>query len=270
MKRLLAFAAVFALLFLVLAITPILSASQVSPQDFILVESADQAYEHGEYDLAAERYEQASAGSAQAALYYNLGNTYYKLGNYGRAVLNYRRAQYLTPRDRDTRANLALAHAQTVDRLKAAGNSSFSVQITSFTRNWVNNNELALLALGAWLILLLLILAYGATPTGRLREGLQAALILTAVLALLGAYGLGSRLYEEATHPAAVIVAEEVGVKSGPGEQYLTEFTLHSGSEVSLLEERPTWVRLALPGLAGQNKDLQGWVPVEAVERLRP
>ena len=268
MKRLLPFAIAFPLLFLMLAITPILSASQVSSQDLVLLESASQAYEHGEYVLAAERYEQASASSAQATLYYNLGNTYYKLGDYGRAVLNYRRALHLAPRDRDTRANLALAHAQTVDRFETAGNLSFSVQITSFTSNWMNNNELALLALGAWLILVLLILAYGFIPTERLRERLQAALILTAVLALLGAYSLGSRMVEEATHPAAVVVVEEVEVKSGPGEQYLTEFILHSGAEVSLLEQRPAWLRLMLPGFAGQNEDLQGWVPVEAVERV--
>ena len=54
-----------------------------------------------------------------------------------------------------------------------------------------------------------------------------------------------------------------MNVTSGPGEQYVTEFTLHSGAEVRLIERRDYWVRLALPG--GQ---LQGWVPAEAVEAV--
>lgn len=263
MKRLIFFITAFALLFLVLALLPALSAQPVSAQDLALLEGASQAYERGEYEQAAARYEQAAAVSGHAAVYYNLGNAYYKLGDYGRAVLNYRRALNITPRDRDTRANLALARTQTTDRFETTGNLSFSTQLTSFTQNWLNRNELALLALGIWLIFLLLVLAHGFTPSERLREGLQTAFILAAVLALLGAVSLGSRLYEETVHPAAVIVAEGIAVKSGPGEQYLTEFELHSGAEVSLLEERPAWVRLSLPG-----EGLQGWVPLESVERV--
>jgi hypothetical protein len=53
-------------------------------------------------------------------------------------------------------------------------------------------------------------------------------------------------------------------VTSGPGtsEQYLVEFTLHAGAEVSLIENRSGWDRIALPG------DLQGWAPAEAVEQV--
>jgi hypothetical protein len=62
--------------------------------------------------------------------------------------------------------------------------------------------------------------------------------------------------------PPAVVVASQVDVTSGPGtgEQYLVEFNLHAGAEVRLLESRPGWRRVALPG-----GNFQGWVPVEAV-----
>ena len=61
----------------------------------------------------------------------------------------------------------------------------------------------------------------------------------------------------------AVIVASEVEVTSGPGAQYVTEFTLHNGAEVNLVEARGNWVRQALPGA-----ELEGWVPASAIEPI--
>ncbi len=58
-------------------------------------------------------------------------------------------------------------------------------------------------------------------------------------------------------------MAQEASVTSGPGSQYVTEFTLHSGTEVSLAETRGNWVRLAVA-----DSELQGWVPASAVETL--
>ena len=69
----------------------------------------------------------------------------------------------------------------------------------------------------------------------------------------------GSRLYVEQNNVEGVVVAGEIAVTSGPGAQYVTEFVLHSGAEVKLIEQRETWTRLAVPG-----SDLEGWVPAGA------
>jgi hypothetical protein len=58
-------------------------------------------------------------------------------------------------------------------------------------------------------------------------------------------------------------VAQEIDVTSGPGPQYVNEFDLHSGTEVTLIETRGSWTRLSLSG-----DELQGWVPTSAVEPL--
>ena len=64
-------------------------------------------YEAGEFASALNAFEAAGRGGvANAALYYNLGNTYYRLGSEGRAVASYRRARMLEPRDEDIKANL--------------------------------------------------------------------------------------------------------------------------------------------------------------------
>ncbi len=263
MKRLLAACILSILIFTILALYAHLGGGQISPDALSLAEEAALAYESGDYTQAARLYEQAAANAAQPLLFYNLGNAYYRLGDIGRAVLNYKRALELAPRHRDARTNLALVQAQTLDRF-GGSSLALSAQFAGLTKNWLNQNELALLALGLWFGCGLLWLFYRTVPGGRLRAGLQMAFVLAIVFALLGVLSLGSRMYEESRYPAGVIVAQEVQAASGPGRQYPVEFNLHSGCEVSLLEERSGWVRLTLPG-----SNLQGWIPSETVERVR-
>jgi SH3-like domain-containing protein len=88
------------------------------------------------------------------------------------------------------------------------------------------------------------------------------ALVGVGLFLLVGLASMANRAYTGQRYPAAVIVASQVNVTSGPGSaaQYLVEFDLHSGAEVRLLESRPGWRRITL------SADLQGWVPEEAVE----
>ena len=85
--------------------------------------------------------------------------------------------------------------------------------------------------------------------------------MIGALILLIGVIGLwGIRAYTESSGSQAIVLAQEVEVLSGPGDQYITEFTLHSGAKVGLLESRGEWHRLTLPG-----DELQGWIPAEAV-----
>jgi len=198
-------------------------------------------------------------------LFYNLGNAYFKQGDYGRSILNYRRAERLAPRDPDIKANLVLARAQMVDQLEepAYGKGLVS-QMAQFSRRWLTLNELAIIPLILWFMVVCLIIAFRHSKMGSvMREGLQYALVVTSLALVLGIVGLGSRLYVEGQQPEGIIVADEINVTSGPGSQYVTEFTLHSGTEVTLIERRGNWVRLTLPG-----GDLQGWIPGNVVETI--
>jgi tetratricopeptide (TPR) repeat protein len=235
----------------------------VSPIEAMLVGNQD--YESGKYAEAAEIYESIiAAGIDDSALYYNLGNSYYKQGNLGRAILNYRRAHRLNPRDEDTRTNLAVARAQTLDQLEVSGEGSLT-NLVQVAEDWLTLGEASLLALILWLLIsFCLILAIFFQRLRRISLWIAATLGLFLVIGLIS---IANRYYTEWVYPAAVIVAEEIDVTSGPGsaEQYLVEFNLHSGAEVSLIESRPGWRRIALPG-----NDFQGWVPDEAVELVTP
>jgi len=227
------------------------------------MEAAQQLYESGQYAPAAQAYEQLVAqGYADSALFYNLGNAYYKAGDYGRAILNYRRAQRLAPRDPDIEANLALARSRTVDRFEAVPAGNLLEQVGLAVRGWISFDQLALAVLAAWMLFMfLLILRLGVRPGSRWRQGWRYALAVAGVVLVVGLLATGSYLYAAGRPAGGVVVVSQVDVTSGPGSHYVTEFTLHSGAEVSLLEERGNWVRLALPG-----QDLEGWVPASTVE----
>jgi len=243
---------------LLLLVVPLsLAQTQVSPTEAMAV--ANRNYEAGQYAEAIDVYKSiVAAGVHDSVLYYNLGNAYYKHGDLGWAILYYRRAQYLKPRDSDVRNNLAVARSQTVDQLESEqGTLTNFVQIAEA---WLTLGEASILALILWLFIGLFALV--AVLSGRLRRFSLWAISVVALFLVIGLISMVNRYYVEETTPPGVVVAQEVDVTSGPGdaEQYLVEFNLHGGAEVRLLDSRPGWRRVTLPG-----NDFQGWVPAEAV-----
>ena len=238
----------------------ILMQDPVTPTEAMRV--ANQNYEAGQYAEASAIYEVIiESGLHHSSVYYNLGNAYFKQGDLGRAILNYRRAQRLNPRDVDIAANLSIARAQTVDQLEAPAEGGLS-DLVKIAEEWLTLREATLLALTLWLLIGFLAVLALLKPVWRRWGGIGMGML--AVFLVIGLISMANRSYTEQNYPPAVIVAQEVDVTSGPGTsaQYLVEFTLHTGAEVSLIESRSGWGRISLPG------DLQGWVPAEAVEQV--
>jgi hypothetical protein len=218
---------------------------------------ANRLYESERYTEAIDLYQGlVEAGAKDGRLFYNLGNAHFKAGDLGRAVLNFRRAQRLLPRDGDVAANLELVRGQTIDRIESE-NEGPLVKLARHLLGWTTLDEAAGVALALWLVWGGLVI--GAILRPRWRSLLRRLAGGLAVLVVLWALSIGVRLLDERGKSAAVIVASEVTVHSGPGGDYVTEFTLHAGAEVHVVERRGSWVRIALPG------DLQGWAPSEAV-----
>ena len=248
------------LTFLLLTLTACASQAGPSTASGAQMAAANQRYESGEFVAAAEGYQAlVDAGVRDGQLYYNLGNAYFKSGDLGRAILNYRRAQRLLPRDGDVDANLKLARAQTRDRIETEDEAAL-VALARRIIHWLTLEEAAAIALLLWIALCGLVI--GALlwrkrrQLGRYGAGVVAGLLLLTLLSI------GVRRWDTGREPPAVVVAPEVTVRSGPGEDYLTEFALHAGAEVRLIEQRGEWVRLVLPG------GLQGWAPAAAVPEV--
>lgn len=221
---------------------------------------ANGRYERGDFAGAVQGYEDLiERGYDDATLYYNLGNAYFKQEDLGRAILNYLRAQEMSPRDTDIRANLELARSQTVDRIE--GDDSLIASISALGRVVATAEEIGLVALALWSVSALGMAAAVARPSMRIRAIVRGGSIAGMTAAVVALLLLSSMLYTNSNDDVGIITAEEVDILSGPGMQYSTEFTLHSGAQVRLVEFRQGWRRIALPG-----GDLQGWVPSYAIE----
>jgi len=224
---------------------------------------ANQLYENGHYSEAAQTYQQlVEQDYVDSSLFYNLGNAHYRSGELGKAILNYERAARLDPRDADIQANLSYAQGQILDQYDAEADSPLE-QLTQVASSLLTLNEMSVLVLVLFWLLAVLFIVYRHSHFPQLRKSLRYALVLVLLIFALSAFTLGSRVYAESTHPVAVVTAESVDVLSDPVEGGVTQFTLHSGAQVILLDIRGQWAQLSLPG--GQ---FQGWLPVEAVEEV--
>jgi hypothetical protein len=74
---------------------------------------------------------------------------------------------------------------------------------------------------------------------------------------------IGVKVGEARTHREGIVVETEVGVRTGPGEDFVLEFKLHEGTKVREREARGEWIRISVAG-----SDLEGWTPAAAVEEI--
>ncbi len=225
--------------------------------------AANSLYEAGNYQQAAQIYQQLlDQGVKDGDLYYNLGSAYYMQGELGHAIVNYQRAAELSPRDEDIRSNLALAQSQVGSPFPDEAPTPVE-SLADLTGRWLSLNEIAIIALGLWFLLGLLLFAGRLFDPGSLRSGIQYVALLVLILVLMAGISLGSRLYTDRSAPEGVVVAPIVAVSSEPGEQYVTELNLISGTSVGIAETSGDWIRLSVPGNA-----VQGWVPAEAIDTV--
>jgi tetratricopeptide (TPR) repeat protein len=224
-----------------------------------LLDRAGAAYKGGAFASAAASYEALrSAGLSSADLDFNLGNAYAKAGDLGRAIASYERARLRAPRDRDLLENLALTREQCVDRPPAGAMAAFRFVEGAAAR--LTPDEWAALLCASYVALLGAILAprFGLArpaPWRHVRSAAAVALIASAV-------GLGAWHETRAPDRRAAVVAPEVTIRSGPGTNYLGEFSLHAGSVVRIEGRRGEWTKIAF------SPSLRGWTESVGLEGI--
>jgi tetratricopeptide (TPR) repeat protein len=222
-----------------------------------LIQQANVAYTNGDYKTAQLLYEQViQGGFHDPSLYFNLGNAYYESGDLGRALLNYRIVQQSWPRDVDLNRNLALVRSERVDLQGdetgfVEGVAALTIGVTTFT-------ELSLLVACVWASAFLLLAV--AIFQSKWRKRLRFPLIGLGTALLVGVLLLGSRFYVEGLRQSGIVVQPVAQVRSGPGDEYLELYQLHSATEVHVWDSQNGWVRFALPD------GRLGWLPAQALE----
>lgn len=217
--------------------------------------AANQDYQHGDYEKAAEGYAKLiEEGYNGPSLFYNLGNCQLRMGNPGQAVLNYERARILKPRDADIEYNLALAMDKLADQPDQA-HSELMGWLASLSASE------AYVAFAFANALFFLLLALRVFSKNEAFYYLAAALF---ILWLTAGFVAGAKYLSLENDHRAVVVSPKVSVRAGPSEKETLLFNLHAGSVVDL--ER----REANHCLVRFSDKKRGWVPAADVKSILP
>jgi tetratricopeptide (TPR) repeat protein len=229
---------------------------RASEADFTF-ESANKLYEQGRYADAAAAYDRLlGAGTVSSAVYFNRGNAFFKLGQVGRAIASYRRAEGLSPRDPDVRANLQIA------RTKARGGAPYQ---TDRWRNWLGRltlNEWAVLtALAVWLLFVLLALGQW---RAELRRPLRSYTVAAGLAAVVLVTCFAIKLNEDYLTPSAIVISGEADVRNGPLDESPGIYKVRDGAELNVLDQKADWLQVI------DSAQRAGWLRKDQVLLLEP
>lgn len=209
------------------------TAAQGSSASF---DEANKLYEQGNFSEAAAAYQQLlQAGKSAPSVYFNLGNAWFKAGRIGRGIAAYLRAEELTPRDPDIRANLQFARNQVSGpSLRRSGWEQW--------RNRLTVNEWAVFTSVVFWVLLLGLAALQWKPS--LKQSARGAVLSVSVVAVFLLFCLVSSIRAERAKNVAVVIVPEAEVRHGPLEESQAAFTVHDGAELQVLDRKGEWLQV--------------------------
>ncbi|ACL05156.1 hypothetical protein Dalk_3468 [Desulfatibacillum aliphaticivorans] len=248
MKRLLVIAAFIALM------APALT--WAGEADHALFYSANQAYKEGKFQDAAAQYEEMIAKSpVGGGVYFNLGNAFLKMDRIGLAILNYEKARILTPRDPDLHFNLGFAQDKRLDQIEQENAFFMSDLVRRFTGMeifWI------VAVLNLFLCFFYIVRLFKPAEWNFYVVMAVGLIWLTAVF-----FGI-AKWYDASQDHRAVVIADKIDVRAGPGENDTLLFQLHDGSPVVLERREGDW------SLVRFSQEKRGWTPNKGIAAIRP
>lgn len=213
---------------------------------------ANRLYAEGKFADAAMAYEKIlQTGGQSPALLFNTGNAEFKAGHLGKAIAAYRRAELLTPRDAELRANLAFVRNQVQG----------APLRESRWQNWVGmltlNEATILTAVLFWLMFALLVVRQ-LWPA--LASNLRSVTRLAVALMIFSGAVLALQAANRFNASVAVVTSDEATARSGPFDDAQNAFMARAGAELEVLNQHDDWVQVA--NSAGKI----GWLSRKQVE----
>lgn len=216
------------------------------------------AFLAGQFDEAVALYEKARGqGSDDARLFYNMGCAHLRAGRLGQAIRFFEMARVRAPRDADIRFNLDYAISRRADALPET-DRSLVIRLARLPLERMTGSELA--ATGAALFVAGFFVMGAGWPRRREKRGravIAVSLVFVALAIVAGGYAFAH--HREFHSPRVVVGADQLDVKSGPGLDNPTLFTVHAGMEARVRETRGTWTLVEIP------TGFSGWAPNEAL-----
>ncbi|MBI4860380.1 MAG: tetratricopeptide repeat protein [Candidatus Riflebacteria bacterium] len=222
---------------------------------------ANEAYRSRDYVKALTLYRSVDSKLRNPVVLYNRGNAAFKAGRLGEAILALEKAHRLAPRDPDIRVNLSYVKAQVRDSIPEEDLDLVTRLLSGIIGRFSLNELAAASSILFWVSMLLacaLVLVRAPAPGYWLRCAL--AFFAVALVLVAGLFAI--KFYLDEWHRNGVILAAEVQVMSGPGQDEIKRFTLHEGTQVRLVKEWDRWVQIGLPN--GET----GWTLSEHVGQI--
>jgi hypothetical protein len=209
-------------------------------------ELGNKAYVDGDYKRAAEEYSAIiEGGEYSMSLYYNLANAYFKMNEIGKSILYYHRALRIAPGNEDIRHNLALAEAQTKDRIVAIPEFFLNRWLRT-VRNTMSCMAWSIISLVVFAVLLLFVLMFLlSSHIGVRKTGFYGALVALLLFVTTTLFALSERR-EMLTHDEAIVMGSAISVKSSPDRSATDLFVLHEGTKVKVLSEVDQWREITI------------------------
>jgi tetratricopeptide (TPR) repeat protein len=225
-----------------------------------LFEQGNKAYEEENFDKAVDYYNQIiNYGLENHKVYYNLANAYFRENQLGRAIANYHRASEFAPRDEDILANLEYVKMFVVDKIKGPSPNFLIEGIDKILGFWTLN-ELNLIFVVSYFLLFILLILWIFSKT---RKGaFNAAILILTFIFILSGISFGLKLYDVSMARRGVVIADKVDIKSGPGEDWTSQFTAHQGLELVIKGKTEGWYQVS------PSNQVIGWVPEGTVEKI--
>ncbi len=244
---------------LILIIGVPLSAALQDQRDS-LFEQGNQFFQNGEYKKALSSYDEIlQVGYESADLYYNMGNCHYKLGENARAILSYERALRLRPRDEDIRFNLQISNLSVADKIREIP-ELFYIRYFKQFRSMFSLRALTFISLILYFLVIAFIVTWLLSRSQFIRRVFKISgfvfLLLFAVSSLTGV----SKILSMEKNVEAVVLTQEVNVRSAPREDSTEIFIIHAGLKVRISDTRGDWYEIRL---ADGN---EGWLSAKDVE----
>lgn len=208
-----------------------------------------EAYRNGDWPAAIVAFKRiADNGVDNGRLFYNLGNAYLKNDDLGHALLWYERALKRIPGDPDLHFNHNYALTLTKD--EAGEGQSPLLRILFFWKYQLDQSTVRWIAicLNAALWIALSVLAL------RQKRLLRPSVILIAFATVIFTATAAFNYAEAARFRHAVILPEQVSVRSGFTETATQLFVLHAGTRVRVERESGTHL------MVRYTEDKIGWV----------
>ena len=239
-----------------------ISTTMAQPTSTERWEMGNKAYMDGAYDKAVEEYNAIlEGGEYSMELYYNLANANFKMDNIGKAILYYNKALRIAPSQEDVQHNLAIAEAQTKDRVGEETTFFFAEWMRAL-RNTMSCTAWSVLSLVMFALFLAFALLFLlASPIKVRKVGFYCALCAVVLFVATTSFAISSR-NDILTHDEAIVLSSAISVKSSPDRSATELFVLHEGTKVRIVSEIDEWCEVVL---ADGKK---GWLQKNDIEEI--